>query len=1705
MKKKIIYPTKTRVKGNVLTKWDENTKFETFHLSVQKETEAKRHGIQRNMYNLVPTGEPIYMNLDTAGADINKLQVNTDVLQVIATIYDTEDTSETSEYYSDECTLTNWTNTSTGNTGTSVTLNNKEGVEVPSTGSGVRNYCYHIKGVPVTGEYDVQYDIYTSPSEGYLSTGLVSKNYLTNTDKGTQIYYYNEGTTYSENNASIHYSNNGTDTLLQTTDFLARNQWTTILFHVEDGTVQYIEYTNTNGEKKQYTINQTLTEEFYVYAQRWNNSNCAIRNFKITLYPNITYIKNQQVYVAIDDELVDQQLTDTNGQITYNYHPTTTGEHKITCYTKLENGYSPIQKTITVHVPKQPLLTLLQKENTTGHYEPVTFTAELVDGKTYFNNVRIALYIDGEAGNDGIIMGTPLEITYTETAADTALESVSINLDKFNLIENHNTTITGQILITSSQTPVPDILVYYYKDYSGTIKDTCRTDTDGKFNFMINITDRVQHVLVFATRKNTKTIDSTEHNIAPKYNRQVVVAKPSPAVNMEVSTRSLYYNEKNHITVTLTEGSHIFSIVPILIEYRKIADDGTIGDWKTYKTLNTDKTGLLSFYYPHTIFTKQDIRATYQGDEEYAENTSETIRLTTGYESVAVVTNISPQSLSLNQLCDIETRVTDRTASPVEGLTVTIYEDKEDTSHQIYTGTTNEKGAINISNAQIAKTSGTHKLITRTKKSIINNRAFNTKTYTIQLEVTKSTYQLQVLTDINSNLDKSTITTSTNHEIEFTLQLDDTCLISENKASAIKNTAIQVTIDGTEIERVKTDSNGTATFTYAGFTTEGVYNIAFNILSSITGSTNYEDYTTTRNIIVEDRNIAELTVYDKTVIKGQTSTIIGQAPTDATDGTFLFAVHPDTGNEWIIGGTRLGSALTNQNGTISIDYNFSDRAKGRYTYYLRYNGGTDYLLSKSERKDLIILGSFEITCDQIVGDVISDTAGTMIQLTGEVIDRYGDGYTGNLYVTVEDTKVATIPVTAGTWNKDKAIIDTTQYGLTAGSYELKFTTDSQEGVKGELTTQLHLQNNTDVSISQGCTYKMLSDTSRDFWVKIPSDANGKLTLYQTDKVGNIKAQLKGIDTVKDTSLKGTTENGLTTWNTHDTKIFKSSPAGVYYYVWKLTGDSTYTDTTTAVNRFKIFQQAVISTNELRVPENSSATLQIKVTNPYGNPASGLIVLNDGTNGDKEISIVNGEGAYVIPKNARAYSNTNHITNISLKYNISSAYNSEFYSDMNGIIPSTLRSQMTNTTTKTVYNLPKRITGIVVNNNGYLLGDNAQEYLAQYYNQGLTTLFVRVNTESNSFSTLDKVLTLLNTPLALTDTTITPNEVFNVYVLFNCMFNANVTDGTGWSYYWNTTGKHEPKDKAGRIAEINTFTKKVIDTYGDKIDGFMFDYLRCSNKEYGEYNSTHITDILKQISDNIKSLTTDRTCVITSTVTGNYADALTTNGQNYYQFGLNCDFVCPMLYVWDYNDTFNLSWMQLQLKKIRADLNNNGKIAGMIQNYKGSNNTNTPKQVREFRFQYIDMWLYGSIGGAIIFRDGMSAMNTTATAPPVFEDVVDTSTSSNNRNVFKIRINTTPTDNIYPVSKATVKTTGLGLIITDYYDGYINGIMDDTTTCTVTIEGISNSAKILNGTTYVKMDLSTLSDGEHTATVKINGNNKAKVSTATETLKIKLAK
>lgn len=1362
-------------------------------------------------------------------------------------------------------------------------------------------------------------------------------------------------------------------------------------------------------------------------------------------------IVEQEIRINEGNTLLDQQVTNKNGQIGYEFTSTKGGTHTLRFYTINQNGYSPTSASININVLLSTTLTLEPREYSTTHGAKAPLVLKLRDENNKpirGQHIEIS-ESDRLLNTDTYTTDINGNMTYPYYEATDNGSQTKITAKIPPLREYHESYITGNVIVTKNNNKVDDGVIHLYMDYDPTPFSSSDV-IDGTFSLPYTPEDRKKHKIHIVYRGVLVTDDNgivSNTKYEPTMLIDNIQAVAAPRVVINTSSSSRYLGELLRVVVNVRDidnPSYNWKGGNVRI-YERLAtgivlDTTGANKWTlcNNKVYSLDSMGNISFNLTHNVRNGlYQYKAVFIGNKNYASGDSAE---TQQYPEVnwvnrpVTLTITADGSMEYNQKYNISAiMMTGKTRVP--NATIVFYLDKEQASNRIGSAVTNSSGIATVSFKPTNV--GKHTIIAKFTKGLTQ---YETKTMTRTVTVTKVTRIITFkspanILSINSNFNIIGVVTS--HGVP------------------VKNATVKLTgSTGCNLNTsVKTNNNGVFTTTY-NQKTVGKYTITARIEEDNTYST------TTKSLVFNATALKIPTIQFNSLncLIGRTYTLNANVPKDAT-GTFSFILKRSDGTT-----KTIVNGLTQKNGVISYTTNWKGYVKGRYQYTVHYNGDGNYTQYITGYKSLNLVGIFDIQVDNIVGQTVTSSVDQLIEFSGNVTGVYGEDYNGSLilYIGTSSTpanqKALTIPVTDGGFGGSQATFDTstTTFNLVPGKYNAMFKCiDKTWDIVTEYNFILQIQSS-DIGVLDITNVHISKGNALSLQTIVPAKSDGTIRFIRTDSGG------KYISTIGDVNVSKISANKDN--KTKTVKIqsdaFKKFNVGVYYYQVQFIGDS-YTQTTSSnIGRIYVHQKAVITVGNHRGFAGQTLDVPVKVTDSLGKAYTGTIKVNNGSTTDT-VEINNGSGTYYVPKSLRTYSNNDNSTKLTWKYTdtTSSNYNA--------------------TAISYTYEIPQNMKAIFISK----ASNFSESMITQFTNMGITDLFIYANQEENSQTLLSNVITALNNKKV--------RAKFRVHVVINIL--KNISTGS-----WYTIS-HQAD--TGRINVVNKYIDQLCKKYS--FEGICLDTMRLANKDYASTNEKGVTTVLKGITNHIRS--TNPRKIISSCMVFDTANARGTYGQNYNTFGQYNDYIIPMLYIYDAKDTSNstvpavsLNWLQDTYTTIR-NLTNRDNVLPAITTYCGEYTYKNTTKIRrlltanEYKYQLHALFLY-CIRGVALFRAGLIPSGVAS-----YSQITDVSNTNTNVNSTVSLVTTT-------ISKTTANTTGIGIKLRDIQGGYVKG-----GSCGLKIDGKTLTLK--NGTTTIDynntstfnipVNLATFSNGSHTLTVIYVTKPKYKINSVRKTFNITL--
>ena len=461
----------------------------------------------------------------------------------------------------------------------------------------------------------------------------------------------------------------------------------------------------------------------------------------------------------------------------------------------------------------------------------------------------------------------------------------------------------------------------------------------------------------------------------------------------------------------------------------------------------------------------------------------------------------------------------------------------------------------------------------------------------------------------------------------------------------------------------------------------------------------------------------------------------------------------------------------------------------------------------------------------------------------------------------------------------------------------------------------------------------IKDSTVSWVCTVPSDYTGNIFVYSVDENGHYTDNTAGDSMLSSTRdfpevEKTDLGNGLTKviWHGWVNRVAGNrlkNKVGTFNIRYRLYDDEKYDDTFSSVKTVELRQKAKITLNSPRTLETKETTISGTAYNVLGEPLNGNITIKYA--GQTEtVEVVDGNFTHQLLPTYRSYNiNNNHTTEITAEYTYAA---SGYWSNLN------------TTASSYSYNIKNKQNGIFINQSGDL---NLSKF-RNLITHELTDLYIRANQE-NSNALLHSIISTL--------TTGNIRDSFTIHAVFNCI---RAPDGT----WYLDNGRIQES----RISDLKTHIDELL-TYD--IDGICMDYIRKADSTLNQYTESDITDALTELTDYIKEKTVGRTVMISACVMAEPSSSTTVYGQNYNVFTRKCDYIIPMLYLYDYSSvntstpvkSQGYNWQQSVLEQIH-EISGKDNVYPCITTYHGDSNTSTHNTVEEYVNQVLSMWGYG---------------------------------------------------------------------------------------------------------------------------------------------------
>lgn len=1376
-------------------------------------------------------------------------------------------------------------------------------------------------------------------------------------------------------------------------------------------------------------------------------------------------IPNHDIYILDGNTYIDQGVTDNHGQYAYDYSTSVNGIHTLTFYTKYSHGYEGTTATTQIKKLKEAVLSLTTNNNKVLHDNSTILSARLKnDEGTGLTNEPINFFeCERQLNTDEVRTNTNgyANLKYTELAQGIGTTTHILIGEISSFARGQSTEITGS-LIDKNGNPITEGDIELYSDYNTPHQSTSPLNEKGEFTVSATFDTIGSHSIhiVYTGQENE---DNTQYTYKPVLYQKVVQVLPAPELTLVAKSATALIGNKIEFSATCTDPSNInYNFEDQYLHvYRRYNVDNTWTDWEVVnkmgdptKTYQIDENNVCSFYYQEDV--RDDLiqlKIVYFGNSNYAHTESNIINVQFVKKSFLLSATYEPTIPQANK--DITLHIVSKGITiPTEVLSnvqVNVYKGEIGSANLLASGKL-QNNALDIKiNLQDV---GMQTIIIYHPKS----DHFKECSTTLVLNVQKVQRTLTITTP-------SKITVNTNFTVNVNLA---------SEVGVLNGYTVTVS-DGQVTKTDVTDTDGNISMPW---TINEVGN--FEITATVAEGNYFAKTTATKLVNVVSLPKPEITCDDVTAIKGVSNSITANVPTDST-GSYTFYLVDESGENVI---TISDSKLYQENGKVTCTTTLSDIQQGIYSLYVKYSGCDIYASVDTLVAQVSIAGSWYLTCDNVNGTDIIATANSLIQLTGTVYTVFNKPYTGTMDVyvtTTKEQKVLTVHVENGRYgNTEDALINTTAV-LDTYANNLKLEKDKQYPIRFYLYDE-----DTQISLNYEKTLKIVGNTGITLTIPdegygvvggvvnlsatLTQSTDGNIIFYLGSPTDSTVVQLASIDA--STGTKTTTDNAVYyTYSTTSTYLKDNNyVAGQYKLYAKLVNSHYFTDTISNTDSPVYYrQQAVLKTYPARKYIDEDASIKVSMVDTLGANYNGTI--NATYNGTTQtVQLTSGTGYLTIPSSSLNYTHNNNTIPINWKY--SSPYSTKYGKYLGA------------TATSYLYEIPDKLVGIFVNSSSNF----DSTHLDYYTTMGIRDIFIYANQESSTLTTLEAVIASLKSAGT--------RDNYRIHAVIPCL--QNVSTGT-----WYTTN-HLINDD--RITTLESYFETLLQKYSSDIDGICLDYIRLANADSSSTNESEVTSALTKLTDKLRGLQTDRTIIISACVVSDTINAIGTYGQNYSTFADNCDYLIPMLYIYDeYSNTTtaesNYKWFQNKTAAIKKVVNTvNGstlttpryKLACCITTYKGEKNTSTYINQYQYKNTVLELQDYHS-RGIILFRDKL--LNTSL---PSFDTITDITDTTNVRTSVISIDNTT-------ISKATATTKGIGISIRDSNGGFIpNGgnIGFKIDGKTVTLKSGSTTEHFTGtATQYLLVDLSKYSNGSHTLTVNYSGSKTTKVASAKTTIDV----
>lgn len=1398
---------------------------------------------------------------------------------------------------------------------------------------------------------------------------------------------------------------------------------------------------------------------------------------------NFVPVVNHQVYIAVDTIITDQQLTNENGRVTFNYICSTSGKHHIKFYTRFEDGYRGTEKSVYVSGFYKTVLTLDEKETRTSHTQPVNIKATLktVDGAP-IRNAKFHLYENNNEIKecyDNEIYKTDATGSFTFPFQERKNFNANVNFTDINfpdkVIQHQTTEITGKLIETNTGNPAKNQLISLYLDYNTPPISETRTgsgdDDAGTFTIPFTIDDNSTHIMFITNNRDSNSITSTGKlqygTDVKKYSFQAV---PVPTVEIVPSVNNIIPGQPLEVSVTVADEDASFKDDKVIWYYSL----DNKNDWKVLfeaseSTLNSDNVAKTKFTYTKKCENFY-LKCTYQGNQNYGQNDSNILNIHYLPENVNVNLKFDSNQFTTETETKIFATFTDSANNPIPKYDIKFYEyPREGGRYNMsmydtrYLGVakTDSKGVATILYTPRARGNWDIKAVYELS---INTQKFDSTSTQKSIFVDKRTRKMNLNIPYSNNEgdDVKIEITVTDRDTDEPIANDTVTIVyQQNTSNATKIT-----------QTLTTNSNGIALLTISKLSI-GTYTVT----ASLPSIERYYALNQQKSFKVSKKEIPTFSFSNIRCMKGETIATEIKAPSDYTGKIELK-------------NTTTGKVFANytftsdDQGTAIVTTTITEEV-GEYSYILVYEGNEKYMAGSTTTTSqlLQIYGSFTIDCKNADSSKLIEAKRlTNLVLYGYITNIYNQPYTGTIECRIRDEFYGTFNVSEGYFGKDKnnTIMEGTNINIDSAMIQdgkndlLLICKDSLTGTITESKYTLNVTKQDSISLWVAEKESVVGEDN-EFKCYYPLNATGKIVFYETDKNGTHvnETPIATLNAIDGTQPANTTQKSIK----KSLDYFGDRSGGEYYYTAKLIDDPGYVNFESQPAKYSYHTKATIApgSTDVRAKENDPLILSVTVKDTLNKAFTGVLYYEIDYNGsitEGSINITNGQGSYNIPTSYRQYiiGNNTNITKLTWKY-ISTA---------SGLTDTQLEKINTDVETR-MYNQPSKLAGYFVNESSNFNNAQFKETVQSTNHTDLFTFYSSVTSASNS--SYKTVYKYKNT------------KQFRIHAVISVFPNStDITDSGGPS--------------SSRLTLVKNAITKVLTDYPDTA-GICLDYCRYrSGQNVDKDKINKITEVIRELTNLIKQLEiiNGRSYIITSTVSPEIYttdEALKCNAynQSYKEFSLCCDFVMPMLYPYDYISNYDGTTFYQMLDKFKKIITMSGKttsknnMIGILQTYHGDNHPGTKTAVKELIYNTMAMYMLAE-NGYLYFRSGLTN-GIYSTPSQVYRYTSNKGAGADNKVERDVLIKLDSTSTTF--SKNDINTGGLKFSILDTYGGYVTG-----GTATVFIDGkscellnpISPNAKTSLPIVDTKpmifkiKDITSITTGQHTLKIGYNG-NKAK--------------